>query len=506
MNRAALEVRNLDKAFGSVHAVNDVSFTVPKGKIVALMGENGAGKSTAAAIAAGLLVADAGTVLVDGVELTVSSPRSAYDAGVRVVPQEVVLCKNLTVADNVCLGHFPRTALGLLNARKMRKVAADRLKRLGLDHLDVNRQVAELTVAECAFVQIARVLTDDAKVLIMDEPTAPMSAPEAAILLDLMGKVTARNVGILFVSHRLEEVFQVCDAAVVMRDGRVVAELDGKSMDRDEMVSLMVGGRQLEPGQASIEGRSNESGLSARHLVTETLRGVDIDVRVGEIVAVYGIAGSGREELGPALVGRLPRTGEVTVAGKQLPGGNVRAAIAAGVGYVPAERRTEALMLDSSVQRNVTVAISARLAHAGLLRSSTERAVTRRWMDTLHIAGRPESPVRTLSGGSQQKVVLARWLAADAPVLILVEPTRGVDIATKAEIYRILRQLAADGKTVLVISSDIEEVSIVGDRVIVLRHGRVVAELPASSEETIARHALTSTDTATPDTERRTSA
>lgn len=495
MAAPALSVRNLHKNFGSVHAVDDVSFTVPSGHIVALMGENGAGKSTAAAIAAGLLAADSGTVLVDGAAVTLSSPRDAYDAGIRVVPQEVVLCKNLTVAENVSLGHFPRTRVRSLDAGRMRTVARDRLGRLGLGHLDVARRVSELTVAECAFIQIARVLTDDAQVLIMDEPTAPMSAPEAAVLLDLMAKVVARNVGILFVSHRLDEVFQVCDSAVVMRDGRVVAQLEGAAMDRGAIVSLMVGGRRLEPGSAATAIAGGTAGLSARDLRTATLHGVDLDVRPGEITAVYGITGSGREELGPALVGRLARTGEVRVAGRPLRGGNVRAAIAAGLGYVPAERRTEALMLDSSVQRNLTVAISKRLSRGGVVRASTERVVTRQWMDALHIVGRPESRIRTLSGGSQQKVVLARWLAAKSPVLVLVEPTRGVDIATKAEIYRLLRELAADGKTILVISSDIEEVSIVGDRVVVLRQGDVVATLPPSSQETIAWHALTAADT-----------
>lgn len=485
----ALEVRGLEKSFGSVHAVRDASFTVHAGSALALMGENGAGKSTAAAIISGLVHPEAGEVLVQGRQVPLGAPRAAYEAGIRAVPQEVVLCRNLSVAENICLGHFPRSRLGTLKSRAMREIARQRLATLGLGHLDVNRRAESLTVAECAFVQIARVITEDAAVLILDEPTAPMSNGEADTLLTLLGSLTKRGIGVLFVSHRLDEVFRVCDSVVVMRDGRVVAQARDGSISRDELVAVMVGGRPLATAGAKASRPQASPALSARGLISEQLRGVDLDVHAGEIVGVYGIPGSGREQLGPVLVGRTRREGEIRVGGSSLRARSVRAAIAAGIGYVPAERRTEALMLDASVQRNLTVAMTRRLSRRGILTTSAERAVTKRWMDTLHIAGTPGSPVRTLSGGSQQKVVLARWLAADCPVLVLVEPTRGVDIATKAEIYRLLHSLAADGKAVLVISSDIEEVSVVADRVLVLRAGRVAASLPRSTQETIARHA-----------------
>jgi rhamnose transport system ATP-binding protein len=486
----ALEVRGISKRFGAVQAVDDVSIEIPSGSIVALMGENGAGKSTVSRIASGLVTADKGEILIDGRRVQLRIPADAEEVGIRIVPQEIFICEGLSVAENICLSHLPRAARGLLSPKTMYAQARDRVTSLGLDDLDVRRPAGGLSVVEKAFVQIARALTPGARVLFFDEPTAPMSATEVDRVLGVMKRIADSDVGVVFVSHRLDEVLQVAEKAVVLRDGRNVGEFVGDAMERDHLINAMVGGRDLHVDRE--ERATGEVLLEIDGISGEHVDDVSLQVHRGEIVGVYGVAGSGREKLGAMVAGAEPRKGgRVMVGGAEVRAGNVRAAVAAGIGYVPPERRSQGLLIDHSIRTNLSLAILGRLRRHGFLSPSRERTLATKWCDRLRIrAASIEAPMDSMSGGNQQKVLLARWLAAETPVLVLEEPTRGVDIATKAEIYRLLRELSDDGMAILYTTSDIEEVTLVGDRVAILRRGRVVSEMRAPTQEAVMRAAL----------------
>lgn len=484
-----LLVSHLVKRFGAVEALRDVSLRVDPGEVVALCGENGAGKSTLARAVAGLLRPDSGSIAVDGVERHLGSVAESYAAGIRIAPQELTLAPNLSVAENISMGHLPRRLGVLVDGSVMRRQATERLADLGIE-LDVDRRVERLSVLQKTFVQIAHSMTPGARLLIVDEPTAPMSGPEVDQLLAVLGRLTATGIAVLYISHRLDEVFRIADRAVVLRDGRLVADFDRASLTREALAGAMVGERSLDIGHRNAAPTDAEA-LRVEHLASSTLRDLSFSVRTHEIVAIYGVSGSGREAVGMAIIGALPASGgEVRVQGQPVAGGP-RAAFDAGLGYVPAERRSQGLIPEFSIRENLSLAVLRRLSRFGLLDRRAERRLVGHWMDALRIVA-PSSEVRVtrLSGGNQQKVLLARWLAHQSSVLILEEPTRGVDIATKAEIYRVLRQLADDGAGVLVISSDLEEVALVGDRVLVLRGGTLVAELRGADEAAIARAAL----------------
>ncbi len=497
-----LEVRGLTKRYGAVQALDDVSIAVSPGSPLAIVGENGAGKSTLVRIIAGLEIPDAGEIRLDGEPVRFTSPTDAQRAGIRIVPQELLLVPELSVAENVAMGSVPTSRRGIVDWPALRSLARARLDRLGLQDLDLDRQVRRLSVVERAFVQIARAMTPGARVLIVDEPTAPMGQAEVDRLLAVLDAVMAEGVAILYISHRLDEVFRLCRHAVVLRDGRLVGEFRDDALTSSALVSAMVGGRDLRVPTRADAGDA-EPTLVVRDLTGGAVRGLSLDVRPGEIVAVYGVLGSGRDELGGLIAGAAPRSaGTVTMGGATLPPGDVRAAIAAGIGYVPAERRSQGLAMDLSVRENMTLGMLGQLADRGVFRRGVERAVVEEWSTKLRIATPTmDTPVRRLSGGSQQKVLIARWLAAGATVLLLEEPTRGVDIATKAEIYRLLRQRADEGSAILITSSDLEEVVTVADRVLVARRGRITGELRGATQEAVAAAAL---DTGRPedDTDR----
>ncbi len=488
-----LAVRGLTKSYGAVRALHDVSLAVPSGSPLAIVGENGAGKSTLVRIIAGLEVPDAGEIVLDGVPVGLASPSDAQRAGIRIVPQELLLVPELSVAENVAMGSVPTVRRGIVDWPALRALARTRLDRLGLRDLDLERPVRRLSVVERAFVQIARAMTPGARVLIVDEPTAPMGQAEVDRLLTVLRAVMDEGVSILYISHRLDEVFRLCRHAVVLRDGRLVGEFRDDALTTDALVEAMVGGRDLRlPTRA--DGGDADPALVVRSLAGGAVRDMSLEVRPGEIVAVYGVLGSGRDELGALVSGAAPRTGgTVTIGGTPLPGGDVRVAIAGGLGYVPAERRSQGLAMDLSVRENMTLGMLGQLATRGVFRRGAERAVVEEWSTKLRIATPTmDTPVRRLSGGSQQKVLIARWLAAGATVLLLEEPTRGVDIATKAEIYRLLRQRAEEGSAILITSSDLEEVVTVADRVLVARRGRITAELRGATQAAVASAALDS--------------
>jgi ABC-type sugar transport system ATPase subunit len=488
----ALELRAIGKSFGGVHALTDVSLSVDEGTIVAVMGENGAGKSTLAGIVSGVLRPDSGQVMLGGHPVAFHRPADADRHGIRLVPQELSLCPYLDVAENVCTGTLPLNRFGLLDRTALHHIATARLASLGAANLNTRQLVARLSVVDQQFVQIARALVPGTRVLVVDEPTGPMSSAEVDQFMTMLRRIADSGVAVIFISHRLDEVVRICDRAVVLRDGRKVVELAGASMTRQELVSAMTGDQPARRVTSPVPSRADEPALTATGLAGPRLAGVTLQAYAGEVVVIYGAAGSGRETIGGALVGATPLSGgTVLVRGRKVRGRSVRASVRAGVGYVPAERRAQGLVLGASVRHNLTLATLPDIASWGLVSARRERAFCRPWLSRLKVAA-PSSdvPIVTLSGGNQQKVLLARWLAANSQILVLEEPTRGVDIATKAEIWHLLSQLAEGGAAVIMVTSDVEEAAAVGNRVLVMRHGQVSAEFIRPAERDLVAAAI----------------
>lgn len=478
--------------YGKVQALDKVSLVVERGEVVALVGENGAGKSTLAKVLCGLVKPQAGNIRVEGASVEFASTTHAHRAGIRIVPQELLLCPNLSIAENIGLDELPRSSSGLLASSELRRVAQERLAALGLGHLDVRQRVGGLSVVQQTFVQIARGLAPGAKVLIMDEPTAPMSGPDVDKLLGVLQVVVESGVGLIYVSHRMDEVFRMADRAVVIRDGKNAADLSGTNLTRDRVITAMVGGRDVAAGTTVPVSPESRTALQVEGVsVPGVMHDVSFTLREGEILGIYGIAGSGRESIGAAIVGSKARTGLVRIFGNVLAENSVRHAVAQGVGYVPPERRTQGLWMAGSVRANLTLGVLRGLRRRHVLTGRSQERVARQWMERLAIdIPGPAVPMTALSGGNQQKVLIARWLAAGSRLLVLEEPTRGVDIATKSEIYRLLQSLAETGIATLVITSDVEEVALVSTRTLVMRKGRLAAELYQASQEEIAAAAI----------------
>jgi rhamnose transport system ATP-binding protein len=471
-------LRHVAKAFGAVRAVIDGTIDLYAGEAHALLGENGAGKSTMVKILAGVHEPDAGEVLLDGHPVTLASPAAARDAGIAVIYQEPTLFPDLSVAENIFMGRQPLVAGRRIDRRRMLAAAAALFGRLGV-RLDPGRICRGLSIADQQLVEIAKALSLEARVIVMDEPTAALSATEVARLFEVVRTLRAGGSAVLLISHRLEEVFEICQRVTVMRDGRHVltSELDG--MTTDDLVRAMVG-RPMAERTAGERSAPGDVILTVERLTREgVFTDVSLQVRAGEIVALAGLVGSGRSEVARAVFG-VDRydAGRVVVRDRELRRASPTAAMAAGIGFVPEDRRQQGLVMDMSVQQNVALASLGRLRKGGLVRSAAERAFASDWAVRLNLKyGRLTDPVLQLSGGNQQKVVLAKWLGRSPALLIVDEPTRGIDIATKAEVHRLLVQLAAEGVAILVISSELPEVLHIGDRILVMREGGLTAEL-----------------------------
>jgi rhamnose transport system ATP-binding protein len=471
-------LRHVAKSFGAVRAVIDGTIGLYAGEAHALLGENGAGKSTMVKILAGVHAPDEGEVLLDGHPVTLATPAAARDAGIAVIYQEPTLFPDLSVAENIYMGRQPLVAGRRIDRRKMLADAAGLFGRLGV-RLDPGRICRGLSIADQQLVEIAKALSLEARVIVMDEPTAALSAAEVARLFEVVRTLRAGGSAVLFISHRLEEVFEICQRVTVMRDGRHVLTSELAGMTTDDLVRAMVG-RQMAERTAGERSAPGDTILTAERLTREgVFTDVSLQVRAGEIVALAGLVGSGRSEVARAIFG-IDRydAGRVLVRGRELRKASPTAAMAAGIGFVPEDRRQQGLVMDMSVQQNVALASLSRLRKGGLVRSAAEKAFARDWAVRLNLKyGRLTDPVLQLSGGNQQKVVLAKWLGRSPALLIVDEPTRGIDIATKAEVHRLLVQLAAEGVAILVISSELPEVLHIGDRILVMREGRLTAEL-----------------------------
>lgn len=489
--QALLAARRLSKYYGAVRALRDVSFTLASGEVLGVAGENGAGKSTLVRIVAGLERPDEGSVLLDGTPLA-ATPASHQARGVRIVPQELMLCSELSVAENVALGGLT-SRHGVIRWRAVLDEARERLARLGLGDIDVRQPVGRLPLVERALVQIARAIVPGTKVLIVDEPTAPMSANEVERVLGVLENIARSGVAIMYISHRLQELFRLCGRAVVLRDGALAAELRGAELTHDALVSAMLGSREMDRRQRAPSAARPTVVMRADEVRGGAVASATLEIRAGEVVGVYGVLGSGRDDLGALLAGARARDGgAVTVDGQKLPNGSVHGAIARGVGFVPAERRAQGLALELSIRDNLTLGMLGSVSRRGVLDRRREDQVVDDWMQRLRVAAPGRStPIGRLSGGSQQKVLIARWMAAGVRILVLEEPTRGVDVATKADIYRLLRERAAsEGTAVLALSSDVEEVVALSDRILVMAHGRIAAEMTDPDQEDVVQAAL----------------
>jgi rhamnose transport system ATP-binding protein len=488
--RPVLSLRHAAKSFGAVRAVVDASADLYPGEAHALLGENGAGKSTVVKMLAGVHQPDHGELLIDGAAVTLHSPAAARDAGIAVIYQEPTLFPDLTVAENIFMGRQPRRAGRRIDRRHMRAEAAALFGRLGV-RLDPGRICRGLSIADQQIVEIAKALSLDARVIVMDEPTAALSAAEVARLFEVVRALRADGAAVLFISHRLEEVFEICQRVTVMRDGQHVLTSELAGLTADDLIRAMVG-RQVAQRASAQRDDPGEEVLRVDRLTREgVFTDVSLRVRAGEVVVLAGLVGSGRSEVARAVFG-IDRydAGSVTLAGRPLRKGSPATAMAAGVGYVPEDRRQQGLVMDMSVQQNMALASLGRLRKAGLVRASAERAFATDWAQRLRLKyGRLTDPVSRLSGGNQQKVVLAKWLGRHPSLLIVDEPTRGIDIATKAEVHGLLAQLAAEGVAILMISSELPEVLQNGDRILVMREGRLTAEYrqeDASEEKILA--------------------
>ncbi|MFI8089885.1 sugar ABC transporter ATP-binding protein [Streptomyces sp. NPDC086080] len=483
-----LALAGVSKSFGAVRALRGVSLRLYAGEAHALAGENGAGKSTLIKALAGVHRPDTGTVLLDGEPVEFHGPADARDAGVAVIYQEPTLFPDLSVAENIFVGRQPSRSLGRVDHRAVKRATADLFGRLGVD-LDPDQPARGLSIADQQLVEIAKALSFDARVLIMDEPTAALTGSEVARLFGVVETLREQGAAVLFISHRLEEIFELCQRVTTLRDGALISSEPLAGLSEDDLVRRMVGRDldELYPKQATEVG---EVALTVRRLTREgVFTDVSFDVRRGEIVGLAGLVGAGRSEIARAVFG-VDRFdgGEVEVLGRKLKPGAPSLAMAAGLALVPEDRRAQGLVMDMSVERNIGLTGFAATTRGGLMSRRAERSRAVDWAVRLQVKyARVADAVGTLSGGNQQKVVLAKWLATQPRVLIVDEPTRGIDVGTKAEVHRLLSSLAAQGVAVLMISSDLPEILGMADRVLVMHEGRITAAIPRAeaTEESV---------------------
>ena len=469
----------VSKAFAGVKVLKDVSFDVRAGEVHALLGENGAGKSTLIKILSGLYTPDGGTITVDGRQMKLTSPRDATAAGIATVYQELLLFPELSVAENIFLGHYPRTSSGVIDWSAVRSRARDLLDQLDTRELDVDTKVLTLSVAQRQRVEIAKALSRNAKILIMDEPTASLVEADVQRLMGIVRQLRERGVGIVYVSHRMPEIFALADRVTVLRDGAHVATRDIGEVDERQLVSLMVG-RPIDSLFPKVEAAIGDTVLQVDGLNRgRQVRDISFSLRKGEILGIAGLVGSGRTELALTLFGMTPATsGTVVLDGKPVAIRSPRQARDLGIAYVPEDRGLQGLVKPMAIRKNISMATIDRLSSGIFIRAAQEARRATEAVKRLGVRCRSiGQPVGELSGGNQQKVVIAKWLETSPKVLILDEPTRGVDVGAKAEIHTIMGELVKQGVAILMISSELPEVLGMSDRVLVMAGGRIMEEL-----------------------------
>jgi len=475
---AFIQFKNITKRFPGVLALDGVSFGIERGSCHALMGENGAGKSTLGKILAGVYIADGGEVRLGGKPIHTPNPLAARNLGIAMVHQELAFCANLTVAENLCLGDLPSRA-GWLDRRRMRGQARAMLDEIEAD-IPVDVPIGELSTAQEQMVQIAAALGTRAQVIVMDEPTSSLSVRESEHLFGLLAKLKGRGITVIYVSHRLEEIFRLCDTVTVLRDGQHVATEKISETNTDRIIHQMVGREIKQYSSQHLARQLGDQILRVENLSSPSkFSHVNFSLRKGEILGFAGLVGAGRSEVAQAIFGADSKaTGKVFVHGREMRLGSVTTALASGIGFLPEDRKRMGLVLSMNCRENTSLVILTRLSLSGFVKRGQERSIVRRYVEQLRVkTPSMESGIDGLSGGNQQKVALAKWLARECDILIVDEPTRGVDVGAKAEIHRLLDELACQGLALLVISSELPEVMNLSRRVIVMREGSMVGEL-----------------------------
>jgi ribose transport system ATP-binding protein len=482
----------IGKHLAGVIALDGVSLEVRSGECHALVGENGAGKSTLMKVLSGAYTADSGTVTIDGTQVETGNPRRMSDLGIAVIYQELTLAPHLSVAENVFLGRMPTTRLGLVDWAAARRQTQEALERLGVK-IGVDVLAADLSIAQQQMVEIAKALTQNARLLVLDEPSAVLGDTEIALLFGIMRSLKAQGISFIYISHRLKEIFEIADNVTVLRDGRTITTQPVADISPDGLVNQMVG-RELSNVYPPRDRQVKDVVLNVQNLKGGPLvKDVSFRLRAGEIVGIAGLAGAGRTEILRLLSGADRRAeGTVELNGKLVDFTNPRQAVGAGIGLLPEDRKGQGLFLSHSVSFNISAADLSKYSTGGVLNLGSEKQKTNELIKSLRIRT-PNAgfTVRNLSGGNQQKCVLGRWLAAGCSVLLADEPTRGVDVGAKQDMYRLLNEFAQEGLAVLFVSSELPEVLGLADRILVIRDGEVSAELDGktATEESIMRHA-----------------
>ncbi len=479
-----IEMKGIDKSFGTNQVLKDAGFLLKDGEIHALMGENGAGKSTLMKILTGVYTRDAGTVLVDGQEVVYKSPQEAEKAGIVFIYQEINSLFDLTVEENMFMGKEITKKFGVCDKKAMRAKAQEVMDRVGVS-IPVDAVIGDLSVGQQQMVEICKALMVDAKVLVMDEPTAALTESETEGLFKVINALKEKGVSIVYISHRMEEIFDLCDRITILRDGSYVGTREIKDITMEDVVQMMIG-REIGERYPKREAVIGEEVLRVEGLTHSKLfRDVSFSVRSGEVLGVAGLMGAGRTEIMQALFGNLPTvSGKVWINGEEVQIRNPRQAIAAGIGFITEDRKTEGLLLEKSIAENIELANLDKVSAKGVMSRKQSADLVKRGIEEFRVrCFGPDHECGNLSGGNQQKVVLAKWIYTDPKILILDEPTRGVDIGAKKEIYSVINDLAARGVAVIMVSSELPEVLGMSDRIMVVHEGKVTGIIDGASAD-----------------------
>lgn len=469
-----IEMRGIDKLFGSNQVLKQAGFTLESGEVHALMGENGAGKSTLMKILTGVYIKDAGTVLVDGKEVNYKNPQEAEKAGIVFIYQELNVMFDLTVEENLFMGKEIHGKFGICDKKAMQKKAQEALNILGVN-ISPKTVMAELSVGQQQMVEICKALMADAKVIIMDEPTAALTQSETVALFKVIESLRKKGVSMVYISHRMEEIFELCDRITVLRDGSYIGVKNIPETNMNEIVKMMIG-REIGERYPSRNVKIGKEVLKVKELTRKgTFHDVNFSVRAGEVLGVSGLMGAGRTEIMQAIFGNLSyESGTIEIDGKEVKISNPRQAMEHGIGFITEDRKTEGLMLDKSIRENISLCNLRRISKSSVISREAEKNMVAEAIKDLHIkCFGSYHECNNLSGGNQQKVVLAKWILTNPKILILDEPTRGVDIGAKKEIYSIINKLAAQGVAIIMVSSELPEVLGMSDNIMVVREGEV---------------------------------
>lgn len=469
-----IEMRGIDKSFGSNQVLKQAGFTLESGEVHALMGENGAGKSTLMKILTGVYTKDAGTVLVDGKEVNYKNPQEAEKAGIVFIYQELNVMFDLTVEENLFMGKEIHGRFGICDKKAMQKKAQETLNILGVN-ISPKTVMAELSVGQQQMVEICKALMADAKVIIMDEPTAALTQSETVALFKVIESLRKKGVSMVYISHRMEEIFELCDRITVLRDGSYIGVKNIPETNMNEIVKMMIG-REIGERYPSRNVKIGKEVLKVKELTRKgTFHDVNFSVRAGEVLGVSGLMGAGRTEIMQAIFGNLSyESGTIEIDGKEVKISNPRQAMEHGIGFITEDRKTEGLMLDKSIRENISLCNLRRISKSSVISREAEKNMVAEAIKDLHIkCFGSYHECNNLSGGNQQKVVLAKWILTNPKILILDEPTRGVDIGAKKEIYSIINKLAAQGVAIIMVSSELPEVLGMSDNIMVVREGEV---------------------------------